>query len=88
MTIPYERKSLKTSSLDDRPEKPMEHLKRMADEFGRQAETFEVWAEKTDDQVAAVVNYVRTHFDNPYTDTVTAADVARLRAAPTDEGNR
>jgi ubiquinone/menaquinone biosynthesis C-methylase UbiE len=42
-----------TSSLDDRPEKPMEHLKRIADEFGRQAETFEVWAEKTDDQVAA-----------------------------------
>lgn len=42
----------------------------------------------TDDQVAAVVNYVRTHFDNHYTDTVTAADVARQRAAPTDEGNR
>jgi tRNA G46 methylase TrmB len=42
-----------TSSLDDRPEKPMEHLKRIADEFGRQAETFEVWAERTDDQAAA-----------------------------------
>ena len=35
----------------------------------------------TDDQIAAVVNYVRTHFDNHYTDTLTAADVARLRAA-------
>jgi SAM-dependent methyltransferase len=31
----------------------MEHLKRIADEFGRQAETFELWAEKTDDQVAS-----------------------------------
>ncbi|HEX3895735.1 MAG TPA: cytochrome c [Rudaea sp.] len=42
----------------------------------------------TDEQVASVVNYVRTHFDNHYTDTVTAADVAHLRAAPpTDEGH-
>lgn len=38
-------------------------------------------ANLSDDQVAAVVNYVRTHFDNHYTDTLTAADVARLRAA-------
>jgi hypothetical protein len=30
----------------------MDHLKRVADEFGRQAQTFEKWAEKTDDQVA------------------------------------
>jgi mono/diheme cytochrome c family protein len=35
----------------------------------------------SDDQIAAVVNYVRTHFDNHYTDTLTAADVARLRAS-------
>jgi len=31
----------------------MEHLKRITDEFGRQAETFNTWAEKTDDNVAA-----------------------------------
>src|ERR1700748_2262610 len=31
----------------------MEHLKRITDEFARQAETFELWAEKTDDQVAS-----------------------------------
>jgi mono/diheme cytochrome c family protein len=30
----------------------------------------------TDAQVAAVVNYVRTHFGNDYKDMVTAADVA------------
>jgi mono/diheme cytochrome c family protein len=29
----------------------------------------------SDDQVAAVVNYVRTHFGNDYRDTVSAADV-------------
>ena len=40
----------------------------------------------TDEQIAAVVNYVRTHFDNHYTDSLTAADVARLRATlPKDE---
>ena len=33
----------------------------------------------SDDQVAAVVNYVRTHFGNAYADTVTAADVKALR---------
>ena len=32
-----------------------------------------------DDQVAAVVNYVRTHFGNQYRDAVTADDVKRLR---------
>jgi SAM-dependent methyltransferase len=31
----------------------MGHLKRVADEFGRQAQTFEKYAEKTDDQVAS-----------------------------------
>ena len=30
----------------------MDHIKRITDEFGRQAQTFDVWAEKTDDQVA------------------------------------
>ena len=40
------------------------------------------FAENLDDaQIAAVVNFVRTHFDNHYTDTLTAADVQRLRAA-------
>jgi ubiquinone/menaquinone biosynthesis C-methylase UbiE len=31
----------------------MDHLKRVADEFGRQAQTFERWAEKIDDEVTA-----------------------------------
>src|SRR5262249_4426026 len=31
----------------------VDHLKRVTEEFGRQAETFDAWAEKTDDQVAA-----------------------------------
>ena len=33
----------------------------------------------SDDQVAAVVNYLRTHFDNHYQDAVTAADVQSVR---------
>jgi mono/diheme cytochrome c family protein len=33
----------------------------------------------SDDQVAAVVNYVRTHFGNAYTDAVTADDVKNAR---------
>ena len=33
----------------------------------------------SDDQVAAVVNYVRTHFGNDYTDAVTADDVKNAR---------
>ena len=32
-----------------------------------------------DDQVAAVVNYVRTHFSNNYRDAVTPADVKAAR---------
>jgi mono/diheme cytochrome c family protein len=35
----------------------------------------------SDGQVAAVVNYVRTHFGNSYTDSVTVEDVKALRAA-------
>ena len=35
----------------------------------------------SDAQVAAVVNYVRTHFTNTYTDSVTVDDVKALRAA-------
>lgn len=38
-----------------------------------------VGAMMSDDQVAAVVNYLRTHFDNQYTDAVTAEDVRRSR---------
>ena len=34
----------------------------------------------TDAQVAEVVNYVRTHFDNRYADALTAEDVAKFRA--------
>ena len=33
----------------------------------------------SDDQVAAVVNYVRTHFGNNYQDAVTAEDVKAVR---------
>jgi mono/diheme cytochrome c family protein len=33
----------------------------------------------TDQQIADVVNYVRSHFGNRYTGTVTAADVQSLR---------
>jgi mono/diheme cytochrome c family protein len=33
----------------------------------------------SDDQVAAVVNYLRTHFDNNYQDAVTVADVKTVR---------
>ncbi|MBZ9703799.1 MULTISPECIES: cytochrome c [unclassified Mesorhizobium] len=33
----------------------------------------------SDDQVAAVVNYVRTHFGNDYKDAVTAQDVKDVR---------
>ena len=33
----------------------------------------------TDDQVAAVVNYLRTNFGNSYADPVTAKDVADAR---------
>ena len=32
-----------------------------------------------DDQIAAVVNYLRTHFGNNYTDMVTAQDVRDVR---------
>jgi mono/diheme cytochrome c family protein len=33
----------------------------------------------TDDQIAAVVNYVRGHFGNGFTDVISAADVAAGR---------
>jgi mono/diheme cytochrome c family protein len=33
----------------------------------------------SDDQVAAVVNYVRTHFGNNYPAVITAADVKSVR---------
>ena len=38
-----------------------------------------VGAMMSDDQVAAVVNYLRTHFGNDYKDTVTAEDVKVVR---------
>jgi len=38
-----------------------------------------IGAMMSDDQVAAVVNYVRTHFGNQYQDAVTADDVKRVR---------
>ncbi len=36
----------------------------------------------TDAQVAEVVNYVRSHFENHYDDRLTADDIQRLRSAP------
>jgi mono/diheme cytochrome c family protein len=33
----------------------------------------------TDDQVAAVINYVRTHFGNTYQDAVTSDEVKSAR---------
>jgi mono/diheme cytochrome c family protein len=36
-----------------------------------------------DEQVAAVVNYVRTHFSNHYQDAVTADNVKAARSADT-----
>lgn len=38
----------------------------------------------SDDQVAAVTNYVRSHFGNDFPDVITAAEVADLRP-PEDE---
>jgi mono/diheme cytochrome c family protein len=35
-----------------------------------------------DAQIAAVVNYVRTHFGNGYTDTLSAADVKKISNRP------
>jgi mono/diheme cytochrome c family protein len=35
-------------------------------------------ASLSDAQIAAVINYVRTHFDNHYTDRITAAEVTAL----------
>jgi mono/diheme cytochrome c family protein len=32
----------------------------------------------SEEQIAAVINYVRTHFGNRYTDSITAAEVAAL----------
>ena len=32
----------------------------------------------SDEQIAAVVNYVRTHFDNHYADTVKIDDVKKI----------
>ena len=47
----------------------------------------------SDEQVADVVNYVRTHFGNSYPDAVSAADVAaarrrRPRLIPPTSGKR
>jgi mono/diheme cytochrome c family protein len=36
-------------------------------------------ATMSNDQVAAVVNYLRTHFENSYRDEVTADDVKAIR---------
>ena len=41
----------------------------------------------SDEQIAEVVNYVRSHFGNNFADSVTPGDVARLRA-PSAVGSR
>ncbi|GBQ49545.1 c-type cytochrome [Komagataeibacter sucrofermentans] len=38
-----------------------------------------------DDQIANVVNYIRTHFGNHYTDAVSASDVAAQRPPATPQ---
>ena len=40
----------------------------------------------SDEQIAEVVNYVRSHFNNRYADAITAEEVARLRASLTSAG--
>jgi mono/diheme cytochrome c family protein len=40
------------------------------------------WMILNDQQLADVVNYVRTHFDNHYTDAVTAEQVKAFRPIP------
>ncbi len=40
----------------------------------------------SDEQVAEVVNYVRSHFDNRQTDTISSEDVSRLRSSLTSAG--
>lgn len=40
----------------------------------------------SDEQIAEVINYVRTHFGNRYTDTITAAQVAALH--PQDQPSK
>ena len=44
-------------------------------------ETFFVPASLTDQQVAAVINYVRTHFGNHYRDAISTAEVQALHQA-------
>lgn len=56
--------------------------------FGRKAMP-PLGAYLTDVQIANVVNYIRSHFGNQYTDIVTAADVAKVRRSEQvdEEGN-
>jgi len=44
-----------------------------------------IGADLSDDQVANVVNYIRTHFGNHYKDTVTPAAVKAARRPPSTE---
>lgn len=57
--------------------------------FGPQPELGEFEAFVTmhldDEEIASVVNYVRSHFGNRYTDELTAKDVAALHADVTPE---
>lgn len=44
-------------------------------------ETFFVPASLTDQQTAAVINYIRTHFGNHYTDAISTAEVSALHVS-------
>jgi mono/diheme cytochrome c family protein len=46
------------------------------------------FADLKDEQVAEVVNYVRSNFGNHYGDAVTAAQVAAIRPKPITNNNR
>jgi len=46
------------------------------------------FADLTDDQVAGVVNYVRSHFGNKFADEITAAQVKAIRPPPVTSENR
>lgn len=46
------------------------------------------FADLSDDQVADVVNYVRSHFGNKFADQITAAQVKAIRPPPVTSENR
>jgi hypothetical protein len=65
----------------------VDHLKRVTDEFARQAQTFDHWAEKADDQVAARFRAALDNSGAPHAEAPEfafepeAATPTRIRAA-------